>query len=107
MATFGEVVDATLPEGAGEDSFSVLPFFLGQEPAQARAPIVHHSVNGTFALRDGPWKLVFGSGSGGRGRPRSAPWREPYQLYNMHDDPSETTNRIDDPNCAEVVQRLI
>jgi arylsulfatase A len=106
MATCADVIGAALPDDAAEDSFSLLQLLLGQEPAQKRSPVVHHSANGTFALRDGPWKMIFGSGSGGRGQPKSKPWTEPYQLYNMHDDPSETTNLIDNPDCAPVVRRL-
>ena len=60
-----------------------------------------------FALADSDWKLIFGSGSGGRGRPVGKRWEEPYQLYNMREDIGETTNLINNPECASVLRRLM
>ena len=48
-----------------------------------RAPVVHHSAGGMFAIRDGKWKLVLGNGSGGREQPRGKPFDKPYQLFNL------------------------
>lgn len=68
----------------------------------------HHSINGTFALRDGPWKMVFGNGSGGRQQPIGGPFKEPYSLFNLESDPTETTNVIDQyPDIAkEMTEKL-
>ncbi len=106
MATCAQILDAELPSNAGEDSFSSLPLMLGMKSRKPRPPVVHHSANGTFALRQGQWKLILGSGSGGRGVPQSKPWSEPYQLYDMLNDPGESTNLISDPEQAGVVRAL-
>lgn len=92
LATCADVAGVAIEEDTGEDSFSLLPYLEGRDPSMPRAPVVHHSSNGTFALRDGDWKLILGSGSGGRGEPRSKPFSEPYQLYHMKSDPSEQTD---------------
>ena len=72
-----------------------------------REATVHHSLNGTFAIRQGNWKLVLGRGSGGFSQPRTVkpkPGEPRGQLYNLADDPSETKNLyLDQP---DLVQRL-
>ena len=64
MATCAEIVGAPLPATAGEDSVSLLPLF-GDPDAAVRDHVVHHSIDGKFALRDREWKLVLCPGSGG------------------------------------------
>lgn len=92
MATAAHMLDIPLSMDMGEDSFSLIPLLLGHEETWTRPPVVHHSSNGTFALREGKWKLIAGKGSGGRGKPGSKPWSTPYQLYDMRSDPGETTD---------------
>jgi len=65
LATCAEAAGANLPNAA-EDSFSMLSLLCGEPPVSARPPVVHHSAQGIFAVRDGKWKLVLGNGSGGR-----------------------------------------
>ena len=36
-----------------------------------------------------------GNGSGGRQGPRGRPFQKPYHLYNLTEDPGETTNLIE------------
>jgi arylsulfatase A len=48
-----------------------------------------------FSIRQGPWKLNLGRGSGGFTRPVKidpAPGEPPAELYNLQRDPAETTN---------------
>ncbi len=104
MATFADVAGATLPRDAGEDSFSTLELMLGGKPKTPRAPVVHHSANGTFAVRDGKWKLILSSGSGGREKPAGKPFSKPYRLFDMSADISETTDLAS--GHPEVVGRL-
>ncbi len=106
MATCAEVVGVRdLPRNAAEDSFSILPLLkTGKWGKRHRAPVVHHSANGMFAIRDGKWKLVFGSGSGGREHPGGKRWEHPYHLFDMAADPAETTNVVG--QHPEVVGRL-
>ncbi len=67
----------------------------------ARPPVVHHSISGRFAIRDGRWKLCLCAGSGGwsKGRGTESP-----QLYDMAADPGETTNLA--AANPEIVARL-
>ena len=104
MATFADVAGATLPRDAGEDSFSTLELMRSGKPATPRAPVVHHSANGTFAVRDGKWKLILSSGSGGREKPAGKPFGKPYRLFDMTADISETTDLA--AKHPDVVARL-
>lgn len=104
LATLAEIVDATPPDSSAEDSHSFAPWLRGDAAAQERPPIVHHSVGGMFAVRDGKWKLVLGDGSGGRLKPRGKNFERPYQLFDMAADPSEQNDVASD--YPAVVQRL-
>lgn len=88
LATAAELTGATVAAGHGEDSRSFLPVLLGQEPAP-RPPLILHSISGVFAVRQGEWKLIEASGSGGwsAGKVDTAA-----QLYNLQSDPGEQTN---------------
>lgn len=104
MATLAEITGLSLPDNAGEDSFSLFPLMKGKDWPDQRAPVIHHSSRGMFSLRDGKWKMVFGSGSGGRQNPVGKPFEEPYFLFDLENDPSETTNVIDKfPKVAEIL----
>ena len=102
FATAADIVGAPLPDPAAEDSFSLLPLLEGK--SFDRAPVIHHSVNGTFAIRDGKWKLIASSGSGGREKPSGEPFDGPYQLYDLSEDIGEQVNRVD--QVPDVAQRL-
>ncbi len=91
FATAAEIVGARLPNDAAEDSFSLLPLLSGKA-GWKRAPVIHHSSAGMFAIRDGKWKLVAGNGSGGRQAPRGEPFGRPYQLFDLSEDIGETTD---------------
>ena len=95
LATFADLMDVSLSDNEGEDSFSFLPLLLENDAEFSRAPIVNHSVSGTFAIRNGDYKLVLGSGSGGREAPRGKAWEKPYTMFDLGKDISETTNIID------------
>lgn len=91
MATVAELNDIRLPEDAGEDSVSFLPALMGETIASARAGVVHHSVRGEFAYRQGKWKLLLSSGSGGWTPGKMAEGIKT-QLYDMESDPGEMIN---------------
>ncbi|BDD12410.1 arylsulfatase (plasmid) [Fulvitalea axinellae] len=104
---FATVVDITggkLADNAGEDSFSFYSLLEEKQLEEARPPVIHHSIGGMFAIRDGKWKLVLGSGSGGRQKPRGKNFEKPYALYDMEADISERKNLID--VYPEVAERL-
>ncbi len=86
FATLAEIAHT---EHSGEDSFSLLPVFLGGSGTREQA--VHQSFHGLLALRQGSWKLIDGQGSGGfdTSIPPDAPVG---QLYDLEKDPAETTN---------------
>jgi arylsulfatase A len=67
MATAAAITGYRFPDSAGEDSYSLLPVLLGQKlSGPLREATVHHSDEGTFAIRKGAWKLaVDNMGSGG------------------------------------------
>jgi arylsulfatase A-like enzyme len=96
MATAAALAEAKLPNNAGEDSFNLMPALLGQELKKPIRPaIVHHSSDGTFAIRQGSWKLAMGLGSHGFSLPKDeTPQRggPSGQLYDLGNDLTESTN---------------
>jgi len=92
MRTVGAIVGAAPPDDAGEDSFDLLPVLGGEEfDGPARGPIVHHSSSGSFAIRDGRWKLILCPSSGGW-LAESDDDAPAVQLYDMSSDPAEERN---------------
>ena len=96
LATLAELLDVTPREGSGVDSFSFAPALLGREQAP-RPFTVHHSINGSFAIRKGRWKLCLCPGSGGWSAPRpEKAWADEslprVQLFDLVEDPGETAN---------------
>lgn len=96
FATVMEIVGGPKAPDAAPDSFSFLPILDSMAPARSGRPfLIHHSLRGLFAIRQGHWKYVEARGSGGFSQPRQIQPKagEPTgQLYNLADDPSETTN---------------
>ena len=90
-ATLAGIVGEEPDPGVAPDSVSLLPLLHGQAETRG-APVVHHSRNGMFALRDGRWKLVFGDGHGGAGRRTGGPFGRPWQLFDLEQDPREDRN---------------
>ena len=106
-ATMASIVGHELPENAAEDSEDMLPALLEKEGVNVREAIVHHSMDGMFAIRQGDWKLIEGLGSGGFTAPRRVkptPDGPKGQLYNLADDPTEQVNLYQ--KHPEIVARL-
>ena len=103
FATVAEIVGVDIDNSVAEDSFSLASMLAGEQ-VERGAPVVHHSVGGMFAIRDGKWKLVLGNGSGGREQPRGKPFEKPYQLFDLSSDISEESDVAD--AHPEVVERL-
>jgi arylsulfatase A-like enzyme len=108
MATCAEIVGVKLPDNAAEDSASLLPVLLGKADKPIHEAIVHHSINGSFAIRQGNWKLELCSGSGGWTAPRpgtpAAQKLPPVQLYDMTADIGEKINT--QAEHTEIIDRL-
>ena len=94
LATFAEITGATMPAGMGEDSVSFLPILLGAKES-VRQGIVSQSINGSFAIREGNWKLLLSAGSAGWSSPKPGPEEAglpSVQLYDLSKDPGERKN---------------
>ena len=111
MATLADIIGYSIKDNEGEDSFSMLSLFEQDSTDKSvRKAIVHHSINGSFAIRKNNWKLIMAPGSGGWSFPNPGKDRElldtmpPIQLYNLETDPGETTNLYDE--SLEIVADL-
>lgn len=93
----------------GEDGYSLLPVFQG-EATSGRETLISHSIGGSFAIRQGSWKLCLSSGSGGWSAPREGEAKKkklpPMQLYNLSNDPSEKSNIVNE-NPKKVEELLL
>ena len=98
MATVAAIVGHELEPDQGVDSYSLLPVLLGKSSETIREATIHHSVNGSFAIRQGEWKLILCPGSGGWSAPKPGSPEEKelpaFQLYNLETDPGETANLL-------------
>lgn len=95
-------------EGA-EDSLDLAPVLRGADLAEpARTSLVHHSLDGHFALRAGRWKWIEKLGSGGFTPPKTAeppPGEPDGQLFDLVADPRETTNLVAErPDVVRALQ---
>ena len=79
----------------GEDGFSLVGVFSGENTSD-RDTLVSHSIGGSFAIRQGSWKLCLCAGSGGWSDPREPAAKKnglpSLQLFNLAEDAAETTN---------------
>ena len=90
-----------------EDSEDLREVLLSNPSQLVRDHLIHHSIQGMFAIRKGPWKLIAGKGSGG--------WSaDTYksdihgQLYNLDDDLGEQNNLYNEhPEIVEELQALL
>lgn len=105
FATCAAVTGATFPKEAGEDSFDLSAVLKG---TQGDKPLRPYLLQQTFAkklsLRQGDWKYIDHKGSGGNNYEKKNEWAmgqyalpntdpdAPGQLYNLKDDPGETSN---------------
>ncbi len=101
-ATLADIHGVKLADDQAEDSFSFFNLLNGGTVPN-RKSLIHHSGNGTFAIRRGDWKLIEANlGSGGFSKPsRIKPKADgpQGQLYNLADDPKETNNLwLDQPD---------
>jgi arylsulfatase A len=108
LATIADIIGAEIPDNAGEDSYTLYPALRDDHfDKNLRGAVIHHSVKGYFAIRDGKWKLNMLRGSGGSLSPKFFIPKEDeaiYELYNMNEDPGETTNLYFEH--PEIVEKL-
>lgn len=113
MHTCAAVVGAKLPNDSGQDSYNILPVLLGRPYNKPlREATMHMDWALRFSIRQGDWKLV-------KLAPDEIAWdhavnylkeyknqdyNTPPELYNLVDDPAETTNLA--KKHPEIVKRL-
>jgi len=120
MATAAAIVGADLLDNAAEDSFNMLPAWLGEDKNPIRPYLLTQAFSGdrTLSIRRGPWKYLDHTGSGGN-RYETIPGLRPYiipdtapdspgQLYNLEADPGETKNLyFERPEIVRELKALI
>ncbi len=125
FATLAEMTGQKIKPTEAEDSFSFYGLIRGQsdEDKRAQHAWIYHSSGGHFAIRQGDWKLLLHSGSGGNGygakqgkhkkRFAGTPEAHAYaeskglQLYNMATDSAERVNLVDEyPEKVAELTRL-
>jgi arylsulfatase A len=96
-ATLQDLTGQPRQAQGGEDGFSLLPVLEGADTS-GRNTLISHSIGGSFAIRQGEWKLCLSAGSGGWSAPREAEAKKQglpkMQLFNLDDDPGERTNLL-------------
>jgi len=119
-ATFASIVGKPVPASDAEDSYDMLPVLLGEQGEASRRPYLlqqtHWAQKMSITTPDG-WKYMDYKGSGGNNYNRQrSNWSmrqyklpntdpdAPGQLYNLAEDPGETTNLYS--KHPEVVAKL-
>ncbi len=108
FATVAEICDVPLPASQAVDSVSFLPALFGETIDSSRRGIIHHSISGHFAYRQGKWKLLLARGSGGWSSPKENQMSDDApkgQLYDMEKDSGEKNNLY--LAKPEIVERLL
>jgi arylsulfatase A-like enzyme len=105
LATFAEFLNYRLPEGAAEDSISILPLVMAADAEPVLRPALiadtggHVSELGNFSIRKDQWKLLeINSG------PSRTQGTAIYELYDMEKDPYETRDLAG--SQSDVLERL-
>ncbi|WP_254560225.1 sulfatase-like hydrolase/transferase [Dyadobacter diqingensis] len=95
LATTAAITNQKLPDTAAQDSFDFYAVLKNpKEQKTVRESIIHHSIEGMFAIRRGKWKFIDGKGSGGWSSKGDA--TDPAgQLYDLEADPEESKNVYD------------
>ena len=97
MATFAEMTHQPIASGCGEDSYSFQGVLEGELSKPVRDHLINISSSGRLAITAGDWKYIDGLGSAGFSTPNrvvtlvNGPTG---QLYNLKEDPAESTNRF-------------
>ncbi len=97
LATCADIAGVSLKDNEGEDSYSMLPLLMNPQSGDfKREYTIHHSINGSFSIRKGEWKLILCPGSGGWSSPRPKEAVKlglpELQLYNLDLDIAEQNN---------------
>ena len=97
ISSVASILEISNLSGDMQDSHDISPILFGNDKP-VRETIVHHSIDGTFAIRKGEWKLILGKDSGGFSKSiktEGIPVDTQGQLYRLSDDTAEQYNRYD------------
>ncbi len=102
-ATLASLVGVAGTEDQGHDSFNMLPILLGQSGSLIRDHIIHeadqdentNTVSRHFAFREGDWKLILDGDD------------QPSGLYDLANDPQETTDLVDLSSQAARINQML
>ena len=113
LATCAGITGTGLGEGAGEDSYDILPALLGEPLSEPiREATVYQAGDGSYGIRQGRWKLEDTPSSGGyysvprdEARERGLP---DIQLYDLSADIGERRNvYAEHPEVVEHLKALL
>ncbi len=118
--TAAEIVGASVPYNAAEDSHSLMPTLLGNGGESTRPYLLQQAFSGArdLAIRQGNWKYLAHQGSGGNNY-ETNPELKPFalqnsapsaagQLYDLDKDPGETINlALEKPEIANALDALL
>lgn len=99
--TLAAAIEQPYPATAGRDGENLLPALRGDQGARGRAELVLHGIGNVLALRAGDWKFIPANADTATGIGRGADPRdqrfgqarvENDLLFNLANDPGETTN---------------
>lgn len=112
LATCADIVGDNLKDNEGEDSFSILPLLKSENNNYKRSATIHSSINGSFAIRKGDYKLIMAKGSGGWSAPKpnskGAKDLPDVQLYNLKNDIGEENNiQAENPEKVNELRTLL
>lgn len=112
LATVAEITHTPLLDHEGEDSVSMMPLFISPATAHSRDATVHHSINGSFSIRRGRFKLELCPDSGGWSYPKpgvdDTSHLPSLQLYDLADDVGEKKNvHSEHPQVVEELTSLL
>ncbi len=109
MATCAALIGFELPNNAAEDSYDLLPVLKGEAREAVRPYTLQQTWSAHYSIRVGNWKYLNHRGSGGNDYERKSNFLKglrdyiiedtapdaPGQLYDLAQDPGETTNLHD------------
>jgi arylsulfatase A len=112
LATAADITNTRLPDNGGEDSVTLLPYMSGDNKGALKEATVHYSINGSFAIRQGKWKLVLCADSGGWSPPSQKKGEDkglsPIQLYDIETNLGEKNNvYAQHPGVVKHLTRLL
>lgn len=112
LATVTALVGDKLPpiEVAAEDSYNMLPAWLGKKHSRIRPDMILHSADGNFAIRRNGWKWIEGGYHPATriGALRSRTDQYKKQLYNIREDIGETRDSLfEHPEKSRQLEALL